>query len=165
MEAATKQTMELQGATPVDSTHCATNKITTRQGKRPCYRCGGRHSLNDCQFKEQQCNTCKKQRHVAKMCLSGTNSTNNTKKVQYVADTTPIVSPDGDNICLLNKHSVSSDNKIIIHPTLNGKQVPMEGANKSAMSEHTWRSLRQPKLNIKTSLVHKQVHLKAYRLP
>ena len=32
MEAATKQTMEPQGATRVDSTHCVTNKITTRQG-------------------------------------------------------------------------------------------------------------------------------------
>ena len=34
--------------------------------------------------------------------------------------------------------------------TLNGKQVPMEvdtGATKSVMSEHTWRSLGQPKLN------------------
>ena len=141
MEAATKQTMELQGATSVDSTQCVTNKITTRQGKRPCYRCGGRHSPNDCRFKEQQCNTCKKQGHIAKMCRSGTNSTKHTKKVQYVANTTPVVSPDGDDICLLNIHSVSSDNKIIIHPTLNGKEVPMEvdtGATKSVMSEHTW---------------------------
>ena len=150
MEAATRQAMELQGATPVDSTQYVTNKITTRQGKRPCYRCGGRHSPNDCRFREQQCNTCKKQGHIAKMCRSGASSTKHTKKVQYVADTTPVLSPDGDDICLLNIHSVSSDNKIIIHPTLNGKQVPMEvdtGATKSVMSEHTWRSLGQPKLN------------------
>ena len=30
MEAATRQAMELQGAAPVDSTQCVTNKITTR---------------------------------------------------------------------------------------------------------------------------------------
>ena len=139
MEAATKQTMELQGTTSVDSTQCVTNKITTRQGKRPCYRCGGRHSPNDCLFKEQQCNTCKKQGHIAKMCRSGINSTKHTKKVQYVANTTPVVSPGGDDICLLNIHSVSSDNKIIIHPTLNGKEVPME--------VDTGATIGQPKLN------------------
>ena len=58
---------------------------------------------------------------------------------------------NSDDICLLNIHSVSSDNKIIIHPVLNGKQVPMEvdtGATKTVMSEHTWRSLGQPKCDL-----------------
>ena len=49
METATKQKMESQGATPAKS--AVTNKVGARQGKRPCYHCGGRHSPNDSQFK------------------------------------------------------------------------------------------------------------------
>ena len=153
MEAATKQTMELQGATPVD-THCVTNKHS-KQGKRPCYRCGGKHAPNDCKFKDQQCKKCNKRGHIAKMCHSdnGTSNTKVTKKVQYVANAAPVDSHDSfvsNDICLLTIHSKSSDNKIIIHPVLNGKQVPMEvatGATKTVMSEHTWQSLGKPKLN------------------
>ena len=91
--------------------------------------------------------------HIAKTCLSRSNtgSTRVTKKVQYVAGTTPVDSHNSDDdICLLNIHSMSSDNKIVIHPVLNGKQVPMEvdtGATKTVMSENTWRSLGQPRLN------------------
>ena len=90
------------------------------------------------------------------MCHSdnGTNSRKATKKVQYVANGAPVYSHDSfvndDDICLLTIHSKSSDNKIIIHPVLNGKQVPMEvdtGATKTVMSEHTWQSLGKPKLN------------------
>ena len=63
MEAATRQTMELQGAT-----HGCTNKITTKPEKIP-YRCGGKRSPNDCRYKDQQCNKCNKQGHIiAKMC-------------------------------------------------------------------------------------------------
>ena len=51
MEATTRQTMELQGAT-----HGGTNKITTKPEKIPCYRCGGKRSPNDCRYKDQQCN-------------------------------------------------------------------------------------------------------------
>ena len=154
MEAATKQTVELQGATPVD-THYVTNK-NSKQGKRPCYHCGGKHSPNDCRFKDQQCNKCSKRGHIAKMCHSdnGTNSRKATKKVQYVANGATVYSHDSfvnnDDICLLTIHSKSSDSKIIIHPVLNGKQVPMEvdtGATKTVMSEHTWKSLGKPKLN------------------
>ena len=46
MEAATKQTMELQGATSVDSANyvrSSTHKKTTRQARKSCYRCGGKH--------------------------------------------------------------------------------------------------------------------------
>ena len=45
---------------------------------------------------------------------------------------------------------MSSDNKIIVHPVLNDKQVPMEadtGDTKTVMSKHTWQSLGKPKLN------------------
>ena len=83
MEAATRQAMELQGATPVDSAHYVTNKITTKQGKRTCYRCGGRHSPNDCRFKEQQCKKCNKQGHIAKMCRSGNNTGNSKTTKRY----------------------------------------------------------------------------------
>ena len=58
---------------------------------------------------------------------------------------TPVDSRDSlvsdDHMCLLTIHSKSSGNKIIIHPVLNGKQVPMEvdtGATKTVTSEHNW---------------------------
>ena len=154
MEAATKQTMELQGATPVDSANyvrSGTHKATARQTKKPCYRCGGKHSPNDCRFKDQQCNKCNKTGHIAKMCHSS-NNTRVTKKVQYVDNATPVDTHNSsdDDICLLNINSMSTDHKIIIHPLLNGKQVPMEvdtGATKTVMSVNTWRSLGKPKLN------------------
>ena len=81
------------------------------------------------------------------MCHSdnGTSNIKATKKVQYVGNAAPVDSHDSfvsnDDICLLTIHSKSSDNKIIIHTVLNGKQVPMEvdtGATKTVMSEHTW---------------------------
>ena len=91
------------------------------------------------------------------MCHSdnGTSNTKAIKKVQYyVTNAAPVDSHDSfvsdNDICLLTIHSKSSDNKIIIHPVLNGKQVPMEvdtGATKTVMLEHTWRSLGKPKLN------------------
>ena len=154
MEAATKQTMELQGGTPVDSANyvrSGTHKATARQTKKPCYRCGGKHSPNDCRFKDQQCNKCNKTGHIAKMCHSS-NNTRVTKKVQYVDNATPVDTHNSsdDDICLLNINSMSTDHKIIIHPLLNGKQVPMEvdtGATKTVMSVNTWRSLGKPKLN------------------
>ena len=154
MEAATKQTMELQGATPVDSASYVrsnTHKATTRQTKKPCYHCGGKHSPNDCRFKDQQCNKCNKTGHIAKMCHSS-NNTRVTKKVQYVDNATLVdtYNSSDDDICLLNINSMSTDHKIIIHPLLNGKQVPMEvdiGATKTVMSVNTWRSLGKPKLN------------------
>ena len=84
MEAATKQTMELQGATSVDSANyvrSGTHKKTTRQARKSCYCCGGKHSPNDCRYKDQQCNKCNKRGHIAKVCRTRTTPTD-TKKVQ-----------------------------------------------------------------------------------
>ena len=85
------------------------------------------------------------------MCHSS-NNTRVTKKVQYVDNATPVDTHNSsdDDIYLLNINSMSTDHKIIIHPLLNGKQVPMEvdtGATKTVMSVNTWRSLGKPKLN------------------
>ena len=60
------------------------------------------------------------------MChsVNGTSNAKGIKKVQYVTNATPVDSHDSfvsnDDICLLTIHS---DNKIIIHPVLNGKQA------------------------------------------
>ena len=87
------------------------------------------------------------------MCHSDndTNSRKATKKVQYVANGAPVDSHDSfvndDDICLLTE---SSDNKIIVHPMVNDKQVSMEvdtGDTKTVMSKYTWQSLGKPKLN------------------
>ena len=37
---------------------------------KPCYRCGGKHSLRLCRFKSECCHSCGKIRHIAKACLS-----------------------------------------------------------------------------------------------
>ena len=54
--------------------HMVVHTSTTKPGKRPCYYCGGKHSPNDCRYKDQQCNKCNKQGHIAKMCRSGNNT-------------------------------------------------------------------------------------------
>ena len=62
----------------------------------------------------------------------------NSKKVQCVDNAAPVDTHNSsdDDICLLN-NSMSTDHKIIIHPLLNGKQVPMEvdtGATKPKLN-------------------------------
>ena len=90
MEATSKQTIKLQGATLFD-TYYVINK-NSKQGTRPCYCCGGKHSPNDCRFKDQRCKKGSKRGHIAKIYHSdnGTNSRKATKKVQYVVDGAPV---------------------------------------------------------------------------
>lgn len=128
-EAATKQTLEIQGAASADTVYyvrSGTNKSTSRKAKKPCHRCGGRHSSHDCKFKDQQCNAYRKYGHIAKMCRNNGNNSSSrsshkpSRKVQYVNDDVPELDissdHDGkdDDICILSMGSKSSDGKIII---------------------------------------------------
>ena len=167
MEAASKQTVELQGAISGDTAHyvrssttkTSTSKLPSRQlqiVKKPCHRCGGKHSPYDCKLKEQQCNNCGRYGHIAKVCLS-TSSHNAhrsahkpTRKVQYVDDTALDNADNNDDLCLLNINSKSGDNKIIIPPVINGTSTAMEvdtGATRMVISADTWRLLGSLTLN------------------
>ena len=40
----------------------------TSAGKGECCRCGGKHELTRCRFRQYDCNHCKKKGHLARMC-------------------------------------------------------------------------------------------------
>ena len=48
----------------------ATNTPPQGQHQTECYRCGGKHKVAECKFKEAVCHFCKKRRHLARVCCS-----------------------------------------------------------------------------------------------
>ena len=55
------------------------NKIV-QPASRPCYRCGGKHSSDDCKCKDWICKACGKMGHIARVCRSRGRSTAKSKK-------------------------------------------------------------------------------------
>ena len=74
IEAADRSAQELQSAhdfNPVTVHAVARGKGDDRRtSQQPCYRCDGKHSLQNCRCKELICHTRKKQGHIARASQS-----------------------------------------------------------------------------------------------
>ena len=78
MEAADRNAHELEQAMPPGTVHELSDDSRCQfkggsrggSGASSCYRCGGKHVVDKCRFKESECHYCKKKGHLAKVCRS-----------------------------------------------------------------------------------------------
>ena len=62
---------------------------TRDQSKKPCYRCGGKHSFKTCRFKDFVCNFCSKKGHIQRVCQSRLRQSNSTRPSDRPAKSKP----------------------------------------------------------------------------
>ena len=182
METADHDAKELQGPPTA-----AVNKLTrgtgkhfstgTRQTTSPmthknllnnCYRCGGKHSANDCRFRQSECRFCKKVGHIERACRSKLKQSQRGKG--NPASQTHNLSLSSDDPANGSKperpdeysmyHVRSSHSPIMIELKLNGTPISMEldtGAGNSIVSKSTyyqlWPESKRPPLQTSTVLL------------
>ena len=183
METADHDARELQGPPTA-----AVNKLNRGTGKnfltgrRPpthkssrnnCYRCGGKHSANDCRFRQSECRFCKKVGHIERACRSKLkqdqrargSTTSQTNNLTFTGDNpangSARESETPDEYSMYNVRS--GHTPIMVKLKLNGAPISMEldtGAGISIMSKSTynqlWSESKRPPLQTST------VHLKTY---
>ena len=66
------------------ATACSENKSgKTKDKHNPvCYRCGGKHLATKCCFISEECRSCGKQGHIAKVCRSTQSKSSSTQKAE-----------------------------------------------------------------------------------
>ena len=179
METADHDARELQGppTTAVNKLNRGTGR-SFATGPRPtihknlqnnCYRCGGKHSANDCRFRQSECRFCKKVGHIERACRSKLkqdqrakgNATSQTHNLSFSGDD-PVNdsgSKTPDEYSMYNVRS--SHTPIMVELKLNGAPISMEldtGAGISIVQKHNqlWPESERPPLQTST------VHLKTY---
>ena len=147
MEAATRDTQELQGQAPsikaVQSSG-ATKKSSGTVPEKQCHRCGKKNHLpHQCHFKDVVCHKCSKRGHIAKVCRAAkpkrdaATGGKRRKKTQWVqADDTS----DSETELPVLKVSSKISHPIRVELKIHGKVLYMEvdtGAAVSIISEQT----------------------------
>lgn len=109
-------------------------------GKKPCFRCGGKHAAEDCKFKNEKCFECKKTGHIGKMCRSKKNLGRN----QYVGFDTDEEDVDFGLYSLYHTQSNKTTNKEYrVTLSLDGNPVSLEldtGAAVTIVSEGIYKA-------------------------
>jgi len=156
MEVAEKQTKTFRNA-PADGEINYVkppHQQKSSKPKKPCFRCGEDHILQNCRFKDETCRNCKGRGHIARVCkkrtpalpsghANGSHSEQDRKKqsARYVeSDDSP---RDSDKEFKLFQISHEKPEPSIIIPVkVNGEDCSMEldtGASMSIMSEEAWK--------------------------
>ncbi|XP_021340098.1 uncharacterized protein K02A2.6-like [Mizuhopecten yessoensis] len=109
--------------------------------KKPCYRCGGKHSADVCTFKDARCYACSKTGHLAKMCLSK----KKTVKAKYLQEVEGACSDRDLGMFGIVQASTArgSTAGYQVHMELDGNCVKMEldtGAAVSIVSEELYKN-------------------------
>lgn len=125
-----------------------------------CYRCGSTtHRANHCKFKDKICNQCKKEGHLAKVCLQPKmNAGNDTHNVTHEVDSIDdeFETHEIHNIIGQGKDS----DKFVIKIRIEGNPVEMEldtGASVSSISYNDFKNL-----NIVNKIFKTKATLKTY---
>ena len=131
-------------------------------GYAKCYRCGGgKHTPQDCHFKEADCNNCGKTGHLARVCRSKPKQGGQrqprhrqpTKKTHHLAEeAAPEHTPAVEEYCLYHvDHKQSSTQPMCVTVEANEADLSMEvdtGAAASVISEanykRVWRDVPEP---------------------
>ena len=104
---------------------------------KKCYRCGGKHLAPQCRFKSEQCHSCGKRGHIAKVCQSRPQS----KKAQATRNSQPVhnvTDSSLDNEYQLFVVHTPNNNPLKTTLLVEGHQLTMEidtGAAVSLVSE------------------------------
>ena len=133
MEAATRDSHELQGQTPniqAIQSSAGTKASSGNAHHKPCYHCGKKNHLpKDCYFRSTVCHKCNKKGHISKVCRShqqmsdSTSRENPRKNTQWVqAEDT---SDSETELPVLRVNSKSS-HPIWIEMKINDKPLQME---------------------------------------
>jgi hypothetical protein len=127
---------------------------------KPCWRCGGSHSVSQCRHTNSVCNYCTKTGHIEKACIKKKKdfARKQGAKVKYVDE------QENDDLFepMLHVHSINNVNKIdpiMLHPSIQGHTFAMELDTRSSVSlipEHFYREhlsdvpLRKTKVKLET---------------
>ena len=122
--------------------------------KKPCYRCGRKHSESECKFKSATCHKCGKPGHIAPVCRSKPLTHDPrpqgppTKKTGKPKGGTKWVGTDStdtdDPLAMFTLNGPSPQPPIVVTMEVWGKSVAMEvdtGATVSVISEEAYQAL------------------------
>jgi hypothetical protein len=114
-------------------------QVSDNSGKE-CYRCGGRHELSACPFKQYDCRFCKKKGHLARVCRKkGRSSPERAHHVDREE-----TSNEGEYTAMFHVSS-GKVKPLYVTVTVNGNPLSMEidtGASVSIASQSTFESIR-----------------------
>ena len=161
-EAAEKDVKDMQRHDPSGHVSAQVNKATHKQQQPPshkpssCFRCGANHNPSTCRFKQEQCHSCGKTGHIAKVCRSKPKPRPEKKlKTHKVEESS--TSPSEYTLFPV-KDAKSSPLQTTVK--LDGHSVTMEidtGASVSLISEATFRKIwgpQPPHLQASTVTLH-----------
>ncbi|XP_054259583.1 uncharacterized protein K02A2.6-like [Macrosteles quadrilineatus] len=119
--------------------------------KGKCYRCGSQnHRANNCEFASKICNKCKKQGHLARVCLGSTRTKIHQAEEEDCQD-------EQHEIFKIDRRN---GDKIMLDLSVEGKPVQMELDTGSAISTLSYSTFK--KLEINRKIFHTQVQLRTY---
>lgn len=130
----------------------------TRDSEQRCYRCGGgRHSPQECRFKNEKCHSCSKTGHISRVCRNK----RQTARAQYVDTEDQSVDGEDDPFGVFTVYMASSgDGGIKVNVKVGDEDISMQldtGAAVSIASE-VLHQKKFPHLPIEKS----NIRLKAY---
>ena len=164
-EAAERNTRELEKAAPSAGVHVVYPRESLQKGGGAhrltlCYRCGGKHPVDKCRFKESDCHHCGKKGHLAKVCRSKQRGSKprhqaNTRKPQEMhhVDVTD-EDPNDTTNNMLNVVGSQASPPLMVTVGINQAKLQMEVASVSIISMETytqlWPEPQRPKLQRST---------------
>ena len=136
------------------------NPFTSTNRPQTCVRCGADHPATSCKFRNSTCHYCKKQGHLAKVCMKKARDMNSTKPANTHKLTEVTAKDKVEEYALFYSRTSTGDlNPIKVDLTISGAQATMEvdtGATLSLISEETYRSMwpdQTPKLQPSSALL------------
>ena len=138
-----------------------------RQGGRArqlhCYRCGGKHQQEQCNFRNSNCHYCGKKGHIAKVCRNKQREEETQQKPNETPQETHLMEEDAERTTTADSATYSlftlteqteATPPLLVDMTVNKVPLQMEvdtGASVSLISRDTYRKLwlnqeRRPKL-------------------
>ena len=149
MESADKDTKDLRSTRiPAEAHAIPRNSPPPRGQTRDCCHCGGKHTADNCRFKEAVCHFCKKKGHIARDCRSKAKQQKGGKTSTYrkPPGKTNLIHVDEKKVSEYTVNHLDGKQKSLytVELSVNGAPLKMEvdtGAAMSLISEATYKRL------------------------